>query len=40
MIFSACVGNPDSGTQFIPYQTAKDFRKKIAHMGSTQHHPK
>jgi hypothetical protein len=31
--FSAWVGNPDSGTEFIP--NSADFRKKIAHTGST-----
>jgi hypothetical protein len=36
MIFSPYVGNP--GTEFIP--NSDRLSEKIAHMGSTQHHPK
>jgi hypothetical protein len=35
--FSASVGNPDSGTQFIP--NSDQLPEKIAHMGSRQNHP-
>jgi hypothetical protein len=40
MIFSAQVGNPDSGPELS--KTATDFRKKLqfANMGSKQQHPK
>jgi hypothetical protein len=36
MFFS--VRYPDSGTEFIP--NSDRFPEKIAHMGSTQQHPK
>jgi hypothetical protein len=38
MIFSAYVGNPDSGKEFIP--NSDRLLEKIAHMVSTHHHPK
>jgi hypothetical protein len=36
--FAAKVGNLDSGTELIPNDDR--LPEKIAHMGSTQHHPK
>jgi hypothetical protein len=38
LIFSAEVGNPELGTQFIP--NSDRLPEKIEHIGSTQHHPK